>query len=314
MNGRRDFIKTIGGKAVAGGIGMRINDATAQTKAVPYSAGTDPARTAAPPTACDCHIHVFDKRFPMAAGDARVVPDASVADYRLLQSRLGTSRVVVVQPSTYGVDNSCLVAALAEFGATARGVAVVNTSVTDSELRRLAAAGVRGIRFNIARAGATTVDMIEPLAKRVGDLGWHVQIHMKADEIAQVEGLLKRLPTPIVFDHLGRIPQPAGATHPAFKVIADLMQKGNGWVKFSGAYMDTKTGAPDYGDIGAVAQRFVDGAPERVVWGSDWPHPSAEVKPDDAVLFDLLGRWVPDADRRRAILVTNSARLYGFVS
>lgn len=292
---------------------MQGNQAAAQTQ-VPFSAGTEPARTAAPANACDCHIHVFDKRFPMAPGDTRVVPDASVADYRLLQRRLGTSRVVLIQPSTYGLDNACMLAAIAELGASARGVAVVDDKVSDAELKRLDAAGVRGIRFNIARAGATTVEMIEPLSKRVNELGWHVQIHMSGDRIAEIESLLNRLPSPIVFDHLGRIPQPDGASHPAFKVIAGLMDKGRTWVKFSGAYMDTKVGAPGYDDAGTLAQRFIDVAPERIVWGSDWPHPSAEAKPNDAMLFDLLGRWVPDAERRRAILVTNPAKLYGFTA
>lgn len=311
MNARREFIKAMGGVAVAGGLGMQSEHATAQTQ-VPFSAGTEPAKTAAPANACDCHIHVFDKRFPMAAGDTRVLPDASVADYRLLQRRLGTSRVVLIQPSTYGLDNACMLAGMAELGASARGVAVVDDKVTDAELMRLDAAGVRGIRFNIARAGATTVDMLEPLSRRVNELGWHVQIHMGGDQIAQIEGLLNRLPSPIVFDHLGRIPLSAGAAHPAFKVIAGLLQKGRTWVKFSGAYMDTKVGPPDYDDAGTLAQRFIETAPERIVWGSDWPHPSKETKPNDALLFDMLGRWVPDAERRRAILVTNPARLYGF--
>lgn len=310
---RREFIKAMGGIVVAGGLGMRSETSTAQTQ-VPFSGGTEPAKTAAPANACDCHIHVFNKRFPMAPGDTRVLPDASVADYRLLQRRLGTSRVVLIQPSTYGLDNACMLAAMAELGTSARGVAVVDDRVSDAELKRLDAAGVRGIRFNIARAGATTVEMIEPLSKRINELGWHVQIHMSADQIAQIEGLLNRLPSPIVFDHLGRIPGPAGASHPAFKVIAGLMQKGRTWVKFSGAYMDTQVGPPDYDDAGALAQRFIDTAPERIVWGSDWPHPSKETKPDDAMLFDMLGRWVPDAQRRQAILVTNPAQLYGFAA
>jgi D-galactarolactone isomerase len=265
-----------------------------------------------PAGSCDCHIHIFDGRYPMAAGDTRNVPDALVPDYRRLQQRLGTTRVVIVQPSTYGTDNRCTLAALNEFGAAARGVAVVDTTVSDAELARLAEAGIRGIRFNIARAGATTVEMMEPLSWRVHELGWHVQLHMHGDGITQIEDLLNRLPTPIVFDHLGRIPQPAGVAHPAFRVIANLLDRGAAWVKLSGAYMDTNLGPPGFADITTLAQAFIQLAPERMLWGSDWPHPSAREHVDDALLFDLLWKWAPDSATQRMILVENPARLYGF--
>src|SRR6266567_3122343 len=141
-----------------------------------------------------------------------------------------------------GTDNGVTLDAMAKIGATARGVAVVNSSVTDAELKRLADLGVRGIRFNLVQAGATTVEMLEPLSTRVNALGWHVQIHMLADQIVKIEDLLYKLASPIVFDHLGRIPQPAGTDHPAFGVIRKLIDKGLTWVKLSGAYQDTKVG------------------------------------------------------------------------
>ena len=139
-----------------------------------------------------------------------------------------------MQPSTYGTDNRLLVEALGQFGSEARGIAVVDTNVSDAELKALNAAGVKGIRFNLVQSGATTAEMIEPLSRRVEPLGWHVQIHMLGDGIVAIKDLLNRLPTPIVFDHLGRIPEPAGAQHPAFAVIRGLLDKGRTWVKLSG--------------------------------------------------------------------------------
>ena len=278
----------------------------AQAQQVPWSNGTTPAKTKAPPNATDCHHHIYSSRFRIDPNSTLRPGDASVADYRLLQKRIGTSRNVIVQPSTYGVFNDGLVEALTECGPTARGVAVVNTSVTDDELKRLAAAGVRGVRFNLATpGGATTMEMLEPVAKRIAPMGWHVQFNMSADMTLAAKDVLNRLPCQIVCDHLAHMPQPAGTGHPAFAVVMDLLKSGRAWVKLSGAYADST----------AVAQAYVKAAPERLVWGSDWPHPSEQSKPalpDDAILFDLLAQWAPDEAVRNRILVDNPAILYGF--
>jgi predicted TIM-barrel fold metal-dependent hydrolase len=186
---------------------------------------------------------------------------------KLLRERLGTSRNVVVTPSTYGTDNRVTLDAMAQIGATARGVAVVDTSVSDSELKRLNDLGVRGIRFNLVQAGATTVEMIEPLSKRINDLGWHIQIHMKGEQIAGIEDLLLRVPSPIVFDHLGRLAQPNALDSPGFKTISKLIDKGKTWVKLSGAYQDSKVGPPSYSDTIPVARAYIKAAPQRMVWG-----------------------------------------------
>jgi D-galactarolactone isomerase len=154
--------------------------------------------------------------------------------------------------------------------------------------------------------------MIEPLAKRVHGFGWHVQLHMLADQIAAHEALLRRLPTPIVIDHLGRLPQPAGIAHPAFAVIRRLLDQGRTWIKLTGAYLNTQVGPPGYADTLPIARAYVEAAPERMVWGSDWPHPTEQHKPDDAALLDLLADWAPDESQRQRILVDNPARLYGF--
>jgi predicted TIM-barrel fold metal-dependent hydrolase len=156
--------------------------------------------------------------------------------------------------------------------------------------------------------------MLEPLAKRVHDFGWHIQIVATADQLIAVQDVLRRLPTPVVFDHMAHLPQPQGVNHPAFALAAALMEAGRGWVKLSGAYIDTRVGPPSYADVAPVAQAYVKLAPERCVWGSDWPHPTlkAHEKPDDAALVDLLAVWIPDQATRHRVLVENPAALYGF--
>jgi len=296
---------------LAGAGTMRRGPARAEE---PSSADEPPPTHRAPPFAADCHIHVYDSRFPTAPNAMLLPPDAHVDGYRVVQRRLGTARTVLVQPSTYGTDNRCMLNALASMGADARGVAVVDADVTDAELQRLAAAGVRGIRFNFAMAGAgASVELLEPLSARVADLGWHVQLNIKGAQIVQLEPLLTRLPSPIVFDHLARIPPEAGVAHPAFAVVQRLLQGGRGWVKLSGAYLESKVGPPSYADVGKIACAFVKAAPQRLVWGSDWPHPSVHAAwPDEAVLFDALCTWAPDDELRRQILVANPEALYGF--
>jgi predicted TIM-barrel fold metal-dependent hydrolase len=308
---RRGFMKAAGVITVATAASS-ISVCGAGAQQVPYSGGTETPKLKAPANACDCHMHIYNANYPVAPSATLKPPDALVADYKLLQERLGTSRNVVVTPSTYGTDNRVTLDAMAQIGATARGVAVVDTSVSDAELKRLNDLGVRGIRFNLVQAGATTAEMIEPLSKRINDLGWHIQIHMKGEQIAGIEDLLLRVPSPIVFDHLGRLAQPDALDSPGFKTISKLIDKGKTWVKLSGAYQDSKVGAPSYSDTIPVARAYIKAAPQRVVWASDWPHPTEKEKPDDAILFDLLAEWAPDPASRMLILVQNPATLYGF--
>jgi predicted TIM-barrel fold metal-dependent hydrolase len=241
--------------------------------------------------------------------------DATVDDYRALQKRIGTSRNVIVQPSTYGTENAPTLDALIAFGPSARAVVVVDTTVTDGELKRMHGLGARGIRFNLAQAGATTPEMIEPLSKRIAELGWHIQINAPAATITEIMPILEKVPSPIVFDHLAHIPEPDGVSHPLFAQVRALIDKGRTWVKLSGAYADTKVGPPTYSDSSAIARAYVKAAPERLVWGSDWPHPGVrdpEPKPDDAILIDLMIDWAPDEAVRKRILVDNAAKLYDF--
>jgi predicted TIM-barrel fold metal-dependent hydrolase len=308
---RRTFLQGIGVAAFAA-TGLSAREANAQQ--VPWSSGTNLPKLKMPADACDCHHHIYNSKFPIAPSATLKPGDAKVADYQALQKRNGTTRSVVVQPSTYGTDNSCTLDGMAQLGPASRGVAVVDTSVTDAELKRLNGLGVRGIRFNLVQAGATTVDMLEPLSKRIDDFGWHVQIHQIGDGIVKMEDVLQKVASPIVFDHMGRIPKDVGVDHPAYTVISRLIDKGRTWVKISGAYMDTKIGPPTYADSTKLAQAFVKLAPQRMVWGSDWPHPTekADDKPNDATLVDLLTEWAPDEATRNRILVSNPAELYGF--
>jgi predicted TIM-barrel fold metal-dependent hydrolase len=154
--------------------------------------------------------------------------------------------------------------------------------------------------------------MIEPLARRIAALGWHVQIHMSGEQIVQSAALLSRLPCPIVFDHMGRLPPKDGPAHAGFRVIAELIAKGRAWIKLAGAYLNTEEGPPAYADATRIARAFVEAAPDRLVWGSDWPHVTEARKPDDALLLDLLSVWAGDERTRDRILVDNPARLYGF--
>ena len=269
-------------------------------------------RLKAPANAADCHIHIYDSRFQSSSP---ALPNATVEDYRLLQKRIGVTRVVIVTPRNYVTDNSVTLDAIRQLGiANARGVAVIRPTVTDAELKSLDEGGIRGIRFTVAnpRTAVVSIDMIEPLAQRIAAFGWHVQLNMPADRIVENADLLRRLPTQIVFDHMGQFPLPAGLAHPAYGVIRSLVDRGRAWVKISGAYLNSKIGPPTYADATVIAQAYVKAAPERLVWGTDWPHPSPPVKPDDAMLFDLLAAWAPEEATRNRILVANPEVLYGF--
>jgi D-galactarolactone isomerase len=309
--GRREVLRNFSAAAAATILAGGVRATSAQP--VKWSEGTEPPKLKAPADSCDCHHHIYDARYPVDPKAALRPGDALVADYHAFQQRIGTSRNVVVTPSTYGIDNSITLDAVDAFGHQARAVVVVNDAIVEPALRRMHLRGARGIRFNLAQAGATTPEMIEPLAKRINDLGWHIQINAPAAKIIEIMPILEQVPTPIVFDHLAHIPEPDGVNHPLFAQVLRLIDKGNTWVKLSGAYADTKIGPPSYADSTAVAQAYVKAAPERCVWGSDWPHPGErEKKPDDAILFDLLLAWAPDEKLRHRILVENPAVLYDF--
>src|SRR5712691_4142295 len=284
MIARRTFIKRasmVAIAATASAIGRQ-----SRGEQVSNSGGTEPPKLRAPEGACDCHMHIYDPaRFAMPPSPRAAPSNATVPDYRLLQKRIGTTRVVVVQPRNYAIDNRVTVDAVAQLGPNARGVAVLHPTITDDGLKALHAAGVRGIRFTL-----------------------------EGEQIVALADLLRRLPTQLVFDHLANPPLPAGIEHPSHAIVRGLIDRGRTWVKLSGAYSNSKIGAPSYPEATKTARAFVSAAPERLVWGSDWPHPTMpdNNKPNDALLFDLLTEWAPDEATRNRILVRNPEALYGF--
>ncbi len=283
---------------------------------VPNSAGTQRPTLNVPRHACDAHLHIYDDRFEQAVDASTGLNKATVTEYRLLQERLGTSRAVIVTPRSYGTDNRVTVDAIAQLGLQhARGVAVLRSDASDETMNELDRAGIRGLRFSLytPKNAAASFEMVEPLAKRIMRLGWHLQLHWTADQFVQHAEMLVRLPCPLVIDHMGRLPQPLGIQHPAVSLINRLLDKGDTWIKLSGAYLDSRSGeAEGFSDVDAVAQHWISQAPDRLVWGSDWPHPTEVHKPDDADMLDRLSHWTSDRTVIEKILVHNPARLYGF--
>ncbi|WP_426391328.1 amidohydrolase family protein [Variovorax sp. R-27] len=292
-------------------------DRTSDAQPVPHSVGTNWPATALPADACDSHMHIFDPRFAASPHWKRHPPRAEVAAYRLLQQRLGTSRTVVVNPSTYGTDNACTLDALAQLGERARGIAVVGQDVADDELDRLAAHRVCGLRVNFVTPqswGVTTAQMLTTLARKVARLGWHIQVFLQPEQLVELAPILAALPVPLVIDHMARIDPADGVDGAAFAVARRLLDGGNTWMKLSGVYMRSRDGAPAYQDAFALGRALVKAAPERLVWGSDWPHTTETPGTvNDADLADVLSAWCDATTAvRDRILVDNPARLYGF--
>jgi len=265
-----------------------------------------------PANACDCHIHVYEDRFPLVAQAVFKPPHAPLSEYRDVQRALGLSRVVLVQPNGYGFDNSCMLEALAELGDTARAIAIVPTDVSDAELQRLTNAGVRGIRYFLLPGGMLPWESLSKMAARVAHFAWHVQLQLDGRALPPYVDSLGRLPGQLVIDHNGKFLEPVGTDHPGFQSLIGLMERGNTWVKLSAPYETSKIGAPHYDDVGTLAKALVKANPERCLWASNWPHPGRDPRPDTAALLDLLLEWADDEATRQRILVDNPAQLYGF--
>ncbi|WP_312862190.1 amidohydrolase family protein [Rhizobium sp. P32RR-XVIII] len=270
----------------------------------------------APSGSVDCHIHLYDDRFA-ADPRAKLQPQGMTLErYRHVQEALGLERCVVVQPSTYGFDNACLLHHLDLLGSSARGVAVITEHTSQRELVRMHDLGVRAIRFSPAREVDTSIDSLEALARRIEPFGWHVQLNARGPFVAELAHRLLALPVPVVIDHMGRLPQPAGLTDSSWNDLRRLVDAGKTWIKLSGVYLDSREGPEFYSDTAAIAQAWIATAPERLLWGTDWPHPAALAGempvPDDVALFNMLGAWAPSDDLRWRILVENPCKLYGF--
>ncbi|RZW27197.1 MAG: amidohydrolase [Desulfobulbaceae bacterium] len=266
----------------------------------------------APPGSCDTHIHFYNDAYPTAPTALMTPPNALVEDYKMVQKRLGLDRVVVVQPTTYGTDNRCQLDAMKTFGANARGVVVPDPSITEAELQDLTDAGVCGARFHMLPGGALDWDVLEAMAARVHNFGWHVQLQMNGREFPEREALLKRLPCDLVVDHVGRFMGPVPVSDAAFKTLLGFLERGRCWVKLSAPYESSENGPPGWEDVRAEARELAKSTPERMLWASNWPHPGQAHPPDEAELLDLLLNWVDDAATRTKILRDNPAELYRF--
>ena len=279
-----------------------------------------------PPGACDCHTHVFGdgRDFPWWEKRAYTPPPTSSDELLQLQNDLHLSRVVIVHPSVYGADNSASLDGIRKLGSRARGVAVIDAATSRGRLEEMAGQGVRGVRLNLETAGEFNPDtakkQLDATARQIDGLGWHIQFFTRPSVIAALQDQFRQAPFPIVIDHFGNYPASDGTSQPHFDVLTDLVKTGTCYVKVSGAYRVSNK-APDYPDAAPLARALIAANPDRIVWGTDWPHPGhskppGEISPpipvDDGALINQLPVWAPDAALRRKILVDNPARLYGF--
>jgi len=271
-------------------------------------------RLPTPAGACDTHMHIYEPGYSLRAEASHPSQPGTLAHYREVQKRLGLTRTVIVQPSGYGTDNACTLEAMGKLGDTARGVAIIDPAAPDSEIARLTKLGVRGIRYHM-RGGVLTWDTMPKMAARVAAFGWHVQLQCESQEIGEHEAMLSKLPCDLVIDHMGRFDAAIAPDDRSWRVLLKFLAGGSCWVKLSGPYYGSTSGPPLYTDKARIARELIKAAPERMVWASNWPHPSFKKNfPDEGKLLDLVAEWTQDETLRRKILVENPARLYGFAT
>jgi D-galactarolactone isomerase len=265
-----------------------------------------------PPGACDSHIHVFEKGYPVAPTAVSEPPDAPLSAYLKMRDKLGLQRAVIVQPTHYGADNSCTLAALAILGASARGVAMVDAGVTDAELERLTKGGICGLRVQMFPGGIISWDDLERIAARVVDYGWFVQLQFDGRQFPERAELVRKLPGKLLIDHTGKFIEPVLVDSLAFRSLLGLIDRGRVWFKIAAPYETSKVGPPSYEDVGALARALITHAPERGVWATNWPHVNQKILIDDSALLDRICDWAADEKTLRRILVDTPAELYGF--
>jgi 2-pyrone-4,6-dicarboxylate lactonase len=269
-----------------------------------------------PPGACDTHFHVFgpQRRFPFAP-ERSYTPagDAPKETLFALHRHLGIARGVVVQSAAHGFDNAAAAELISSRKQDYRGVALIRTAITEAELLRLHDQGFRGARFHFTRHLGTTapIDEVMQLAARLAGIGWHLQIHYMGDLLGELAPKLRRSPVPVVIDHMGRIDAALGIEQQPFRDLLDLLEDRNFWVKVSGCERISKQPAP-WRDAWPFARKLVAEFGDRVLWGTDWPHPNLALVPDDGVLVDIIAEMAPGEAQRRALLVDNPQRFYGF--
>jgi predicted TIM-barrel fold metal-dependent hydrolase len=266
-----------------------------------------------PPGTCDAHCHVFGpaSRFPYAENRRYTPPDAPAEKLAALHRHLGISRAVLVQASVHGTDNRAMLDAIGRDPENLRGVAMVDASISDDELALLDAGGVRAVRYNFVRhlGGAPDYAVIREMARRIAPFGWHLVLHLDAQDLVEHEAFLRALELPYVIDHMGRVVASEGIAQPPFQRLLALMRVSQAWAKVSGAERVSST-LGDFADAIAFARELIACAPDRVLWGTDWPHPNVRTMPDDGDLVDLVPRFAPDEATRVKLLVDNPSKLY----
>ncbi len=316
MISRREFSKTI---LAAGAAMLASREGFSASPVIEYCQGPDPnprkPRVPTPPGATDTHFHILGpaSKYPFVEPREYTPPDALPASCRHLFQTLGIQRACLIQPSVYGEDNSCMLNSAPQLGVPARNIVVVPARVTDKELQQLHDSGTRGVRFIQAHIGGLPLSDVERFSERVKPMGWHLQFLMKPAALLELQPRLAKLPTDFVVDHIGLIrPSEGGVKQPAFQALLRLHHTGKCWVKFTGAYRISSE-APPYREVIPLAQALVETRPDRILWGSDWPHVIVTGKmPNTTDLLDLLVDWVPDEKVRKQILVDNPAKLFGF--
>jgi len=269
-------------------------------------------RLPTPPNACDTHMHIYEPGYQLRAEASHPSQPGTLMHYREVQKKLGLTRTVIVAPSGYGADNSCTLEAMAKLGDTARGVAIVDPAASDAEIDRLTQLGMRGIRYHM-RGGVLTWDTMPRMAARVAAFGWHVQLQCESRELTEHEAVITKLPCDLVIDHMGRFDAATPDSDKDWRLLMKLLATGRCWVKLSGPYYGSKSGPPLYADKARIAKELIKAAPERMVWASNWPHPSYKKNfPDEGKLLDTIADWTQDEGLRNKILVNNPAKLYGF--
>ncbi len=270
-----------------------------------------------PPGLCDCHFHIFGDaaRYPLSPRRGYTPgPGSSEVEYLAMAASVGIERMVVVQPSVYGVDNRCLVDAVARFGLhRARGICSISPDIAESELQRLDAAGVRGARFITLVPGGSSLDDLKAIARRIAPLGWHIPMYVPSATWLELESTIMQLPVPVIVDHFGRVMADAGPDDPGLAAILRLIDAGKAWVKLSAANRMSVAGTP-FHDMDWLARIYIERAPERCLWATDWPNaePPRAYMPDAGDLLDMILDWSPSATVRQRILVDNPKQLYGF--
>ena len=281
----------------------------------------DPAapRWSVPAGAIDTHVHVFDNRYPLAPDRGYTPPESTLDDLRFLHSTLGVDRVVFTQPSIYGIDNAAILDGMQALNEAtpgrARAVIACSLAISDDELVSLDNLGVRGVRLNTDNLGGMPISMdeIPTLCDRIRDLGWHIEFLFPGSHIHELLPVLESLSVPMTIGHFAYQQATDGVDAPGFRALLELMRRGNTWMKISGANRVSETDLPPYDDVAPMAHALIDAAPERIMWGTDWPHPNKyEVNPNDGDLADALGEWVEDEAIRQKILVDTPAALYRF--